>query len=106
MRAAIGKHQAVNAKLSVIDVVAKVAAIRPDGVAIVLDLIQALINPIPDKPTLDSWVFSEGIPIIGKVAQTVAHGMGIFAEDKRPVFVRETGPLNQTRLWRQTGTLG
>ena len=98
MRAAIGKHQAVNAKLSVIDVVAKVAAVAPNRFAITLDLIQTLINPIPDKAALDSRILSEGVPVIGKITQTVAHGMGIFTEDKRPVFICETSPLDQTRL--------
>ena len=84
MRSAIGKDQPVNAKLPIVDLIAKVAAVRPVRRALVVVFGDALIHPVPNKATLQTLVGSEGVPIVGEVTEAVAHGMSVLTENNRP----------------------
>ena len=44
---------------------------------------KTLVYPVPDATTLQYRVLFNDIPIILEVSKTVAHGMGIFAQDER-----------------------
>ena len=46
-----------------------------------------LIDPVPDKTALQRIVCFDGVPIVLQVADTVAHGVGVFTQNQRPVRV-------------------
>ena len=51
-----------------------------------------MIAPLPDAPTLQSTISIDCIPIFGKTTWTIAHSVGVFAQDMRFLKV---GPLSQ-----------
>ena len=86
VRGSVGKQQAVHAEIPAVGGVAKIAAIGKKRCAIRRFFDQRLVHPIPDKPSLQTWVggVAERIPVLVEVAQRIAHGVGIFAENDGP----------------------
>ena len=59
----------------------KITSIGPELLFFFIFLEKSLIDPIPDKTSLELSVFIEIIPVILEISNTVAHGMGILAQD-------------------------
>ncbi len=93
MRRAIGEHQAVHTELAIVRLIAKVAAVGPADAAVVKGFADRLVGPVPDKPALQPRILAEGLPVIGEVAETVAHRMGVLAEDQRPLLAGQADPF-------------
>lgn len=60
----------------------KVGSICPETIPLFVMFHQTLVDPVPDESTLQQRISSDDLPIFGKVAQAVPHGMGILAKDK------------------------
>lgn len=57
VRRAIGEDQAVEAELSIVWLIAKVPAVRPERIALFVLFRQGLIDPVPDKsPCRRGWL--------------------------------------------------
>ena len=93
MRAAVGEHQTVHAELAIVRFVAKITAVGPANAAVVEGFTDGLIRPVPDKPALQARIVAKCLPVISKVAEAITHRMGVFAEDQRALFPRQTDPL-------------
>ena len=81
---AVGVYHAVDAEIAIGGgtVLAIVAAIGPVFAPVVCLGGKALVYPIPDTATLEDGIFFDDVPILLEVAETVAHGMGIFAKNE------------------------
>ena len=93
MRAAIREHQPVHAELPIVWRVAKIPAIGPAYAAVLEGLFNCLIRPVPDKAALQARIFPEGLPVIGKITEAVAHRVRVFAENQRSLFTGQADPL-------------
>jgi len=85
MGCTVGKDQAVDAEILVIDRVAEITTVGPVFNTIFIDLSDTLVDPVPNKAALQTVVAFDGFPILLEIADAVAHGVGIFAHDKGPV---------------------
>ncbi len=101
MGGAIREQQAVAAELAIVLHITEVAAIAPVVATISGVFVEPLIDPIPDKSALQTWMIAKRLPIVGVAPQTVAHGVGIFAEDQRSVLAGQADPLGQRPLWHR-----
>ncbi|CZW78027.1 Uncharacterised protein [Enterobacter hormaechei] len=101
MRGAIGKHQPVEAELTIVGLIAKIAAVGPECRAVFRFFCQRLIDPVPDKAALQPGMAAECLPVAGKAAKAVTHRVGILAQDQRTGFVRHTNPLFNRPLWHR-----
>ncbi|MNT09689.1 hypothetical protein D3C72_1444820 [compost metagenome] len=90
---AIGEHQTVKAELPIVRRVAEVAAVGPVFISVVIAAGECLIDPVPDEATLQARILAEGLPITVKTAEAVAHRVSVFAQDQRPLFIRQADPL-------------
>ena len=81
-----GADQAVETEVSVVGLVAKVAAIGEPFRPVIREPANALIFPVPDKAALEARVLVDGVPIFFQVAGAVTHRMGIFTHDNRAVI--------------------
>ncbi len=63
------------------DVFAKVSSVGNVFPAVFCLLPDPLIHPVPDETALQAPVSIEGFPVLLKSSRTVAHGVGILAED-------------------------
>src|SRR5690606_32317902 len=81
VRSAIGKHQPVEAELTVVGLIAKIAAVGPECRAVFRFFRQRLIDPVPDKSALQPGMAAECLPVAGKAAKAVAHRVSILAQD-------------------------
>ncbi|MND94835.1 hypothetical protein D3C80_870670 [compost metagenome] len=95
MRCAIREHQTVQTELTVIRCIAKIAAIRPESVAIFVFFGQRLIHPVPDESALQARVIAKGLPVFCKSTKAVAHGMRVLTQDQRARLIRHADPLFQ-----------
>ena len=67
MRAEVRKYQTVDAELPIVYLIAEVAAVCPEMPTVFGFAIEPLIDPIPNKPALQSWLGSKRIPIIFEI---------------------------------------
>ncbi len=101
-RSAVRQHQPIHQKVADIILVAllfrvdrhraKVAAIGEVFPTLLGLVDNGLIGPVPDEPPLQRGDFFDNVPNIGKITDTVAHGMGILVKDIRTgdeLLVRE-----------------
>ena len=93
MRRAIGKHQTVHTELAIVRLITKVAAIGPADAAVGKGFADRLVGPVPDKPALQPRVLAKGLPVIGEVAEAVAHRVGVLAKDQRPLLTGQADPF-------------
>ena len=89
MRRAVGIHDAVQAEVAVVLEMgsAEVAPVAPVLPSVFRSGSKSLINPVPDKPTLQHFVLTDCVPIVVEVTQAVAHRVRIFAQDKRSLGI-------------------
>ena len=83
--AAVGIYYAVDTEVAVGRgaVLAVVAAVCPVFTAVSGLGGKSLVYPVPNTAALQDGVFLDDVPVILEIAEAVAHGMGIFAEDER-----------------------
>ena len=86
IRASVRADYAVEGKVAVVRLVAPVAAVGPFGYA-VANAFYALIGKVPYIAAVQSVVALEVIHIVAEIAERVTHAVGVFAQNKRPVFV-------------------
>ena len=88
MGCAVCIDNSVQTKITICMVVVgcKITAKLPVFGSIFINGCQALVYKIPNKPTLHLAFAANHIPQIGDVSVTIAHGMRIFAPNKRSVW--------------------
>lgn len=101
MRRAIWKQQTVYAKLAIVNRIPKITAIAPIVAPLTIPFGNALIDPIPNKATLQTRKLTKRLPVFIKRAQAVAHRMSIFTQDEGAVFLRQTDPIFQRIFWNR-----
>ena len=81
MRTAVGIDQAVNAEITVVGLIVKVATVGVVrvGVYIISDS-HRVVNEFPDTAAEKALFRPNQIPVFGKVSRAVAHGVRVFAE--------------------------
>ena len=84
---AVGAHDAVEGEASRVGRVAEVAAVAPFVLAVLGLAVNGLVGKVPDKAAREPVVLAELIPIVGEVAQRVAHAVRVFAFDKGQIAV-------------------
>src|SRR5665647_1714776 len=89
MRNAVGENQSVVVEVFVVCIVlaAHVAAISPVFTPCFVGYFKSLIYPVPYETALHIFASTDNVPVFFEVASTVAHGMCIFAHDKRTVHL-------------------
>ena len=94
---AVGVYHAVDAEIAVGGraVLAIIAAIGPVFTVVVCLGGKALVYPVPDTAALEDRIFLDDVPILLEVAETVAHGMGIFAKNEGTRHLLISGILLQ-----------
>src|SRR5215831_1824858 len=79
MRRAVREHDAVAAEATVVRLVAEIAAIRPEHLALRVRLLDALVDPVPDETALQSMRRLDQVPIVLQAAVRVAHRVRVLA---------------------------
>ena len=69
----VWSHDTIDAEVTIVHRVAKIAAICPIFIPLIVTLQYALIDPIPDKAALQAVVFSYSFPILFEITGAVAH---------------------------------
>jgi hypothetical protein len=64
-----------------------VAAVSPVAFAVLVVLYESLVDPVPDESAGEDVMLVDDLPVISQVAGAVAHRMGVFDQDKRPVVM-------------------
>ena len=85
MRFAVGGDHAVAAEVEVVALLAEIAAVTEKFDAVFILRPDALIDPVPDEAALNARLVPEKIPVVAEAARTVAHRVGVFARNHRPV---------------------
>ena len=93
VRRAIGEHQPVKTELPIVRLIAEVSAVGPERVALFVPFRQGLIDPVPDKPTLQARMAAKRFPVFRNPAKAISHRVGVFTEDQRARFVRHADPF-------------
>src|SRR3712207_5741472 len=85
MKRAVGSNEPVGTKIRIVYHTGKahIAAERPDRTFILIFLQKSLIDPVPDKTSLQLIVFVNQVPIVLQIPYTVSHGMGVLAQNHR-----------------------
>ncbi len=86
VRLAIGRNHAIDTEIAIMELFTKITTIDIIG-SIFIRSQETLIHPIPDKCTLDTWVFIYGIPILEDVSVTITHGMRILTKNYRALGI-------------------
>ena len=105
MRAAVREDQAVHTELTIVRFIAKITAVGIANASVVEGFADGLIRPVPDKTALQARIVAKGLPVIGKIAEAVAHRVGVFAEDQRSLLARHTDPLFDPPFWHRWNQL-
>ena len=87
MRRAVWPDHAVDAEILVVGLVAVVAAIGPIFAVHVVEIEQALVDPVPNESALQAGQVFKSLPVFLQIAVGVAHGVGVFAADERAVVL-------------------
>ena len=82
MRFTIGRNHAINTEIAIMKLFTKITTINIIRTIFIRSQ-ETLIHPIPDKCTLDTWIFIYRIPILEDVSVTISHGMRIFTKNYR-----------------------
>ena len=89
--------QSVAAKVSVVGLVAEITSVGPEFLSVRAFFSETLVCPVPNKSSDKAFVRADGVPVFLKVADGVAHGVGILAEDHRSDINRVCGDTNDFR---------
>ncbi len=87
----IRPKQAIDAKVAIVRLVTKIAAVGKPFLPCVRKAPDSLVHPVPDKAALQTRVLFDNIPIFFQVAGTVAHRVGILAHHDRTPLTRLLG---------------
>ena len=82
----VAADYAVERKSARVGLIAEVAAVQP-LVHAVFAAQYSLIRKVPDKAARQAVVLFEHIPVIGEIAQAVAHAVRVFAFDERQILI-------------------
>ena len=82
MGLSVGTHHAVAEEVAVGGRVnSEVASVGPEGAAVLVHLVNALVDVVPDESPLEVGIAVDGFPKVHEVAGAVAHGVGVFRHD-------------------------
>ncbi len=85
---AVGVEQAVTVEVVVAGgVTSVVASVGVDVLSLFVLSVQALVYKVPNETALELRILTHQVPVLGKSALGVAHGVGVFAEDERLLAV-------------------
>ncbi len=85
--------QAVDAEVAVVDLLAEVAAVGPEGPPVTVGLGESLVPPVPHEATPERRVGVERVHVLVQRPVRVAHRVAVLAQDQRPVVeARLLGP--------------
>ena len=104
MGTAVGVDQAVEAEVSIVGHIAKIAAVAigPRLRSLPREG-EPLVDPIPDEAALELGIAVEDRPVIGQAPIRVAHGVAVFAKNNRSLHRRRLGKPHQPLMARIHG---
>ena len=91
LRTAVAIEQSVHHELPVIRLVAEIATRRQILHALRRVIPQRLVHPVPDRTAHEEVRRIDALPILGEIAQGVAHRMGEFIDVVRILDIRLAG---------------
>ena len=89
-RFAVGENNSVHHKLTVVRVIAEITSITFITFAIFCIMIDWLVYPIPNSTSTDVFATINRFPIIGEIAESIAHRVGIFGDMERVFDIQFT----------------
>ncbi len=100
----VGPDEAVDAEIDVVGFVAEVPSVGPVGAAVVGDLRETLVTPIPYEPAAERRLAMERVDVGGDRSVGIAHRMGELAQDQGSIIEAcRLGPTVPTRRSRRGG---
>ena len=90
MRCAVGGHDTVGAEIVIVLDAWQLAEVATGSPPAVIHK-ESLVNPIPDKATLQQRIFVYGVPVVLETTHAVAHGVAVFGDDVRALVAAIAG---------------
>ena len=82
-RLPVGGDHAVAAEIEIVNCFSEISSVSEHFASLFIARQEPLIDPIPNETALKRFFGTEQIPVIGKGAAAVAHGVVVLAQDSR-----------------------
>lgn len=79
----VWEDQAIHTEVVVVRVVAVVAAVFVERLAVFVACQNTVVTPFPDEVTLNAVMLVEHVLVFGQAARAVTHGVGVFTDNAR-----------------------